>query len=152
MSTIDSNIAMGRMQADMATTNADAAKLKASGDKAEMKKVADEFESMFLTLVMKSMRNTVQKSGLMDGGNAEDIYKSMLDDEYSKIMAAQRHTGIADQIEDFLRQTQGIKEDLPPPPNAGAQGLKAYQGAALQGSPKSATIDIGASPNRMKAL
>ncbi|MEN9835490.1 MAG: peptidoglycan hydrolase FlgJ, partial [Pseudomonadota bacterium] len=58
-------------------------------DRATIKKAAEDFESLFLNIVLKSMRDTVQKSGLIDGGNAEDIYKSLLDDEYAKMMAAQ---------------------------------------------------------------
>ena len=69
---------------------------------AQVKQSADDFESLFLNIVVKSMRDSVQKSGLIDGGNAEDIYRGMLDDEYSKMMASQRHTGLADNIESFL--------------------------------------------------
>ena len=41
----------------------------------------------------------MQKGGLIDGGNGEDIFKGMLDSEYSKAMASQRSSGIADSIE-----------------------------------------------------
>src|SRR4051812_12965951 len=73
-------------------------------DRAQIKQSAEDFESLFLNIVLKSMRDTVQKSGLIDGGNAEDIYKGMLDDEYAKSMASQRNTGLADNIEAFLLQ------------------------------------------------
>ena len=36
----------------------------------------------------------MQKGGLIDGGNGEDIFKGMLDSEYSKAMASQRSSGI----------------------------------------------------------
>lgn len=57
-------------------------------DRTTIKQAAEDFESLFLNIVLKSMRDTVQKSGLIDGGNAEEIYSSMLDDEYAKMMAA----------------------------------------------------------------
>jgi len=110
-----------------------------AGDRAEIKRVSEEFESLFLNLVMKSMRDTVQKSGLVSGGNAEDIYASMLDQEYTKMMAAQRNTGLADSIESFLLEAYGEK---PTPPNAA--GLKAYQAAALPAPPKPATMNSAA--------
>src|SRR4051812_34346502 len=56
-------------------------------DRGQIKKLAEDFESLFLNLVLKSMRETIMKGGLVDGGNAESIYTSMLDDEYSKMMA-----------------------------------------------------------------
>ena len=46
----------------------------------------------------------MQKGGLIDGGNGEDIFKGMLDSEYSKAMASQRSSGIADSIEKHLLQ------------------------------------------------
>jgi len=70
----------------------------------QIKKLAGEFESIFTELVLKSMRSSVQKGGLIDGGNGEDIFKGMLDSEYSKAMADQRSSGIADSIEKHLLQ------------------------------------------------
>jgi Rod binding domain-containing protein len=87
----------------------------------DIRKVAEEFESLFLGLVLKSMRDTVMKSGLVDGGNAEDIYRSMLDTEYAKIMASQRHTGIADNIEMFMKGETKVNADV------GPAGIKAYR-------------------------
>jgi Rod binding domain-containing protein len=76
--------------------------------RAEVKEVANEFEALFFNLVLKSMRDTVQKGGLIDGGNAESIYKSMLDDEYAKMMAAQRTTGLGDNVERYLLEAMGV--------------------------------------------
>ena len=70
----------------------------------EIKKLANEFESIFTELMLKSMRSSVQKGGLVDGGNGEDIFKGMLDTEYAKAMAEQRSSGIADSIESHLLQ------------------------------------------------
>lgn len=67
-------------------------------DEAEIRKVAQDFESLFLEIVLKSMRGTVSKSGLVDGGNGEEIFRSMLDGEYAKSMASQGTSGLADSI------------------------------------------------------
>lgn len=69
---------------------------------AEIKKLSSEFEAIFLELVLKSMRESIQKSGFMDGGNGEDIFRSMLDSEYAKSLANQRTTGLAESIERHL--------------------------------------------------
>ena len=64
----------------------------------QLAKAAQDFESLFLDMVLKSMRETVQKSGFMDGGNSEEIYRSLLDSEYAKIMAANNGTGLSESI------------------------------------------------------
>lgn len=71
-------------------------------DKGEIKKLANEFEAIFLQIMLKSMRDSVQKSELVDGGNGEDIFRTMLDSEYAKSMAEQRTSGIAQNIENQL--------------------------------------------------
>ena len=80
------------------------AKKNKINDIKQIKKLAGEFESIFTELVLKSMRSSVQNGGLIDGGNGEDIFKGMLDSEYSKAMADQRSSGIADSIEKHLLQ------------------------------------------------
>lgn len=167
MSTIDANLSMGKMQAEAALQDRDLAKMK-DPSRAEIKQVADEFESLFLNLVLKSMRNTVQKSGFVDGGNAEDIYRQMLDDEYSKMMATQRSTGIANQIESFLLEAQGIDDKAKGGINPALEmakkaevkaGLGTYKDAALQNPGKQGTMngrapDVGdaGTGSRLKAL
>tara|TARA_Y100001970_G_scaffold121099_1_gene150243 strand:- start:525 stop:905 length:381 start_codon:yes stop_codon:yes gene_type:complete len=76
---------------------------KRAKDISSLKKVAHDFESLFVEIMLKSMRKTVAKSGFLDGGNAEDVYKSMLDTEYSKDIASNSGTnGLAYQIEKQL--------------------------------------------------
>jgi murein DD-endopeptidase MepM/ murein hydrolase activator NlpD len=67
----------------------------------ELRAAAAEFESLFINQMMKSMRETIGKSELFHGGNAEDIYTSMLDTELSKSMAKSGGIGLADML---LRQ------------------------------------------------
>lgn len=67
----------------------------------ELRAAAAEFESLFINQMMKSMRETIGKSELFHGGNAEDIYTSMLDTELSKNMAKSGGIGLADML---LRQ------------------------------------------------
>jgi flagellar protein FlgJ len=42
------------------------------------------------------MRNTVQKSGLLDEGFAGDIYEDMLYDEYAKSFSKNANFGLAE--------------------------------------------------------
>lgn len=90
-----------------------------------IKKLSDEFEGIFLEIVLKSMRETVDKSQMTDGGNGEQIFQSMLDSEYAKNLASQRTTGLAASIE---QQLLGIMEEKKIPSEAieKAKGMEHY--------------------------
>jgi flagellar protein FlgJ len=77
-------------------------KQKVPQDTEEVKKLSKEFESIFMEIVLKSMRETVDKSSLTDGGNGEQIFQSMLDTEYAKNLANQDMTGLSSSIEGHL--------------------------------------------------
>jgi Rod binding domain-containing protein len=58
-----------------------------------------EFESIFTKMMLKEMRNSVDKSdSLISGGWAEDIYQDQLDDKYAETMARSAGFGFADQL------------------------------------------------------
>jgi len=58
-----------------------------------------EFESIFVKMMLKQMRATVDKSdSVISGGWAENIYQDLLDDEYSKTMSKNAGFGLADQL------------------------------------------------------
>ena len=58
-----------------------------------------DFESIFVKMMLKEMRATVDKSDdIIGGGFAGDIYQDMLDDEYSKTMSKTADFGLADQL------------------------------------------------------
>lgn len=85
--------------------------LKAEGQSADknnaaVKKAAREFEALFTSMMLKSMRGTVGKDTVTGGGNGEEIYRSMLDQEYANLMAANGGIGLAQMIE---RQLKGTK-------------------------------------------
>ncbi|WP_078125012.1 rod-binding protein [Leptospira alexanderi] len=67
-----------------------------------------EFESVFVKMMLTEMKKTVEKSGLIDGGHAEEIFEDMLYDEYSKNLSANSSLGLAEQI------YQSFSSKLPP--------------------------------------
>ena len=74
--------------------------------KSKLFEQCQEFESIFVKMMLKEMRNSVDKTdSLLSGGWAEDIYSDMLDDEYSKSMAKNAGFGLADQLYKQLAQT-----------------------------------------------
>jgi len=79
-------------------------------DEKKLKKLTADFESVFLYYVLKTMRDTVPKSGFIDVKNGEEIYRSMMDQEIAKSMADKRDSGISDMLFKQLNRTQ-IKTD-----------------------------------------
>lgn len=66
------------------------------GDDAKLKEACSDFESIFIKQMLDSMRKTVQKTGLTDGGYAEELYQDMLYDQYAEKMAQTAHLGVAE--------------------------------------------------------
>ena len=64
----------------------------------ELYKACLDFEAIFIKQMLNSMRKTVEKSGLLDGGMAEDIFEDMLYDEYAAKMATTANFGLAAMI------------------------------------------------------
>jgi flagellar protein FlgJ len=65
-------------------------------------KVATEFEAMFAGMMLKSMRSSLPPDKLTGGGKGEEIFQSLLDQEYASAMAQQGGLGIAKSIEKVL--------------------------------------------------
>ena len=67
----------------------------------EIRKVAQKFEGMFLENLLKTMRRSIPKGGLIDGGQSEEIFTYMFDQTIAERMA-QRGVGLADVIQQQL--------------------------------------------------
>lgn len=83
------------------------------------RKAAREFETLFVGMMLKSMRETVGKDMLAGKGQSEEIYRSMLDQEYAKAVAEQGGLGLAKMIEAQLIKRPDAK---PRPDNNAASG------------------------------
>ena len=83
-------------------------KLSQSGGRPpKLKEACAELESVFISYLLKEMRATIPKTGLISGGRAEEIYTSMLDSEISKEMASQRGIGLSSLFLDRLESRPG---------------------------------------------
>ena len=73
-----------------------------AAEQKRLKKACAEFESLFLYYMLKEMRATVPKSGLISGGKSEEIYTSMMDQHMAKEIARERSLGLASLFENNL--------------------------------------------------
>ena len=63
-------------------------------DEGKLKKACEDFESIFISQLLKVMRQTIPKSGLLDGGSQQDAYLSLFDEELSKSLAKKGGIGL----------------------------------------------------------
>lgn len=72
--------------------------------------VAVEFEAIFIKQMLDSMKKTVNKEKLIDGGMTEDIFEDMLYEQRSISMAKNGSMGLAKTIYNQLSQIQNFKD------------------------------------------
>lgn len=73
--------------------------------RSQARKVAQDFEAMFVGMMIKSMRDTVPTDKMTGGGHGEEVYRSLLDQEYAAASVKRGGMGLARQIEkEIIRQ------------------------------------------------
>jgi len=85
----------------LASLRGDAAR---SPDKAA-RATAEQFEAYFIQQMMKAMRESVEKSDLVDSGHM-DMYQDLMDKEVSMQMVRRGGMGLADMLEKQMLQQQ----------------------------------------------
>jgi Rod binding domain-containing protein len=108
--------------------------------KAATRETAQQFEAMFLQMMMKTMRDSVPKSG-MNESQAEETFQGMFDKEVSLSMAKRNALGLADML------VKHMPDPSATPPST-AQMLKAREPKAmpLQAPPASPMALQAAAP------
>ena len=84
-----------------------------TADKADprLRAACAEMESLFLSHLLKEMRATIEKSDFINGGQAEEIFTSMLDVEISKKMSTAGGIGLSAILLEQLGGKVPRKED-----------------------------------------
>jgi flagellar protein FlgJ len=71
------------------------------GEEKVTKEVAQQFESIFINMMLKSMRDATERSGLLDS-EATKTYESMFDQQMSTELAGKGTFGIAQALQNQL--------------------------------------------------
>lgn len=113
-----------------------------SGEDPEaIKKAAQEFESLFVHQLFKSMRATIPKGGLTDAGFGGEVFTDMLDQEYAQTASRTGQIGMADLIAGQL----GLENSIRPALNSRRmRATRAYSATAAQAAARAA--DKAAAP------
>ncbi len=120
-----------------------------TGDKQknELKKVSQEFESLFIAQLLKVMRETIEESGLMEGGFGKSIYTDLFDQEVARSMAKRGVLGISDllykNLSDKNSQVGQPTSTNPAPPNeAPVQTSPADSGTSGKPEPEISDLQL----------
>lgn len=70
---------------------------------------ASEFEAQFISQMLSNMFSTVEPNEELGGGDAEEMYQSMLQNEYGKIIARTGGVGVADQVKRIMIEQQEVE-------------------------------------------
>ena len=88
-----------------------APKIGAATEKTAIRKAAEEFEAMFVTEMLRPMFEESESDvdPMFGGSHGEEMFKSLLTDEYGKSVAMAGGLGIADSIEAQMLKYQEVK-------------------------------------------
>jgi flagellar protein FlgJ len=110
----------------------------ANNDPSAVRKVAQQFESMFTRMMLKSMRDAVGKDPIFDS-DQEQTYQGMYDDQLALQLSKGRGLGLADML---VRQLQRLGV---PGATAAAAGTKGVGSSSASGSASGGAIVTGKS-------
>jgi Rod binding domain-containing protein len=76
----------------------------------QARKTAEDFEAFFLSQMFQHMFAGIETDPTFGGGTGEDMWRSMLVDQYGKEVTKNGGVGIADSVMKTLLQTQEVDQ------------------------------------------
>lgn len=80
--------------------------IKSAKNDAKLERAAKEFESVFISEMMKPMFEGLETDGLFGGGQGEKIFRGIMLQEVGKVIASTDRVGIAPKIKDAMIRMQ----------------------------------------------
>ncbi|MCU0538616.1 MAG: rod-binding protein [Desulfobacterales bacterium] len=97
----------------------------AGGEENRLKTACREMEALFIHRLLAEMRKSVVKSGLIDGGRAEEIYTSLMDAETAKHVSESGGLGLSGMLlEQLSPRSAGQTAPGADPPAADARSTR----------------------------
>jgi Rod binding domain-containing protein len=76
---------------------------------AQIRKASVDFEAMFLSEMLRPMFEGLKTDSLFGGGHAEEVFRSMMLEQYGKSMARAGGIGLADSVYRTMLKMQEAK-------------------------------------------
>jgi flagellar protein FlgJ len=101
------------LQMDAATAMAHASgsaipNVPKNADLTKLRETAQDFEAVFLSQMLKPMFEGIETDGMFGGGQGEEMWRSLMVDEYGKSIAKQGGIGIADAVMRTMLEMQEV--------------------------------------------
>ncbi len=93
-----------------ATAQRVAGQLKAPMASEDVRRIAEEFEAVFIAQMMAPMFQGLETDELFGGGPGEDIYRSILVEEYGMSIARAGGFGLSDAIQREILRLQEVAQ------------------------------------------
>lgn len=87
------------------------------GDEALME-ACQEFESIFIKQMLSSMKKSVDKSGMINGGMTENIFEDWLYDDYASKMSQTGDFGLAQSMFDQMKAMESYSQTIASAPQS----------------------------------
>jgi peptidoglycan hydrolase FlgJ len=71
---------------------------------------AQEFEAQFISQMLSSMYATVDPTESLGGSDSEEVYNSLLINEYGKVIARTGGVGVADHVKRLMIDQQEVSK------------------------------------------
>lgn len=71
--------------------------------------IANDFEAQFISQMLENMFSTVETGGVLGAGEGEEVYRSMMIDEYGKLMSRSGGIGVADHVKREMLRMQEVE-------------------------------------------
>lgn len=94
------------MQASQEGSAEAAKKLKDARKMEKIEEAAQEFESVFISEMLKPMFEGIETDGQFGGGKGEEIFRGMMVQEYGKMLAKDGGIGLSTQIKQQMIEMQ----------------------------------------------
>ena len=79
-----------------------------NADLNKLRETAQDFEAVFLSQMLKPMFEGIETDGMFGGGQGEEMWRSLMVDEYGKSIAKQGGIGIADAVMRTMLEMQEV--------------------------------------------
>lgn len=121
-----------------------------SADEKKIKKAAQDFEAFFIGQMMQSMTEGLETDAYFGGGHGEEMWRSMLNQEYGKEVAKSGRLGIATPVmasmlraqeERTKTQVQAAAQPQAAAPTANLSAVNANAAAVVAGAALTRSVE-----------
>ncbi|MBB5022725.1 rod-binding protein [Desulfurispira natronophila] len=86
-------------------------------ERGQILRSCQHFESLLVNIMFTTMRQTIADGGLVEKSNAEEIFTSFLDTEYSKLASTSSNNGVGLAGMMYEQLTEESVDKVPPMPH-----------------------------------